>query len=297
LPFFKKHQTLDPNTSNLLDPTFMPDAGKEKYHGSKGPIHTSFNNYYMPLEEDFVKAAYETTGTTNTLTDAWGGDHLGFFSSLAVVDRTKGVGQRSYSANGYLNPNLHRPNLKVLTEALASKLILEQGMAKGVEFIHDGNHHQVSTNREVVLCLGTVQTPQLLELSGIGDPKILDKIGVPCQIESPRVGANFQDHVLTGVTYELAPGIISMDSLIDPEVAKQQREIYTSTQGGMYGNPGMLMGFLSYASLVNQKELQATIDQIRAASLAETEFSKAQEEVGLRQTPWKELSLLTMPPI
>ena len=97
LLYFRKHQTLDenPHAAPVKDPLYMPTAAKEKYHGSNGPIHTSFNDWYMPLEEEFCKAAYEIGGDKKTLSDAWSGDHLGFYSSLDAVDRTKDKGQRS----------------------------------------------------------------------------------------------------------------------------------------------------------------------------------------------------------
>lgn len=79
------------------------------------------------MEEDFTKAAYEVTKTKKTLVDAWSGDHLGFYSSLGAVDRTENKGTRSYAATGYLKPNLARHNLKVLTKALVSRVIIEGG--------------------------------------------------------------------------------------------------------------------------------------------------------------------------
>jgi hypothetical protein len=79
----------------------------------------------MPMEEEFIKACYDVSKTENSLVDAWSGDHFGFYSSLAAIDRTLNPGTRSYAATGYLKPNLGRPNLKVLTKALVSKIILE----------------------------------------------------------------------------------------------------------------------------------------------------------------------------
>lgn len=73
LPYFRKHQTLDAAKIAPRDAQFMPHAAKEKNHGSSGPIHTSFNDYYAPIEEDFVKACYEVGGSENTLHDAWSG--------------------------------------------------------------------------------------------------------------------------------------------------------------------------------------------------------------------------------
>lgn len=279
LPYFRKHQTLDAVKKLPKDIRFMPHAAKEKYHGTDGPIHTSFNDYYAPIEEDFVQACYEVGGGENTLHDAYSGDHLGFYSSLAAVDRTKDVGKRSYAATAYLRPNLDRPNLKVLTEALASQIVLDGNTAKGVKFLHNGQSHTVHAKKEVVLSAGTIQTPQVLELSGIGDPAILAKAGVECHVENKRVGANFQDHVLGGMMWDLKEGITGFDSLHGKEFAKIHQEIYEKTGGGMYSSPGMLMGFVSYASIVSKEVLEETIAEMRANSLAETDFEKAQEDV------------------
>ena len=67
-------------------------------------IHTSFNDFYMSLEEDFIKAVYDVGRNKNALVNAWGGNHLGFYPSLGAVDRTKDIGNRSYTATGYLKP-------------------------------------------------------------------------------------------------------------------------------------------------------------------------------------------------
>ena len=121
---------------------------------------------------------------------------MGFYSSLGAVDRTSDKGRRSYAATGYLRPNLRRANLKVLTEALGSRILLEGNNAKGVEFIHNGSKHQVKASKEVILSGGVMNSPQLLELSGIGDPEVLKAAGVECLVENARVGKNLQDHVL-----------------------------------------------------------------------------------------------------
>jgi hypothetical protein len=126
----------------------------------------SFNDWYSPFEEDFVKAAYEITGTENTLHDAWSGDHMGFYSSLGAVNRTDDPGKRSYAATGYLRPNLKRANLKVLTSARATKVLgINNGTAEGVEFVHAGEKYTIKAKKEIVLSSGVIQTPQLLELS------------------------------------------------------------------------------------------------------------------------------------
>ena len=187
-------QTLD-KTDVHEDPQFMPAAGGDKYHGNDGPIHVSFNDWYMPLEVDFAKAAHDVTGTEKTINDAWSGDHLGFYSSLGAVNRSDDPGNRSYAATGYLRPNLGRSNLKVLTEAHATKIILDGETAKGVEFVHKGKKYSVHAKKEVVLSAGVIQSPQLLELSGIGDPEVLQAAGVDVVVENKGVGANFQGNL------------------------------------------------------------------------------------------------------
>lgn len=283
VPYFRKHQTLDPAEKEPPNAQFMPTGAKEKYHGTGGPIHTSFNDYYEPFEYDFCEAAYETGGNKRTLVDAWSGHHMGFYSSLAAVDRTGDPGRRSYAATGYLRPNLGRRNLKVLCEALATKILLDGDTAKGVEFFHEESKYHITASREVILSGGVINSPQLLELSGIGDPEVLSSAGVECKIQNERVGANFQDHVLGGVLYDLAPGLTCLDSLQGEEYQKAMSAMYEKTNNGPLGSPGMLMGFVSYASLVDKPTLDATIEEVRKNSQAKTDFEKRQEDVIVKQ--------------
>jgi choline dehydrogenase-like flavoprotein len=292
--YFRKHQTLDiPDAADLPeDKQFMPYATREKYHENDGPIHTSFNDYYMPLEKNFCKAAYDVGGKPSGLSDAWCGDHMGFYSSLGVVDRSSDAGNSSYAATGYLRPNLHRKNLRVLTEAHATRILLVGDRAVGVEFAHSGKKHSVKARKEVVLSAGTIQTPQLLKLSGIGDPEVLKKADVQCNIENKWVEANFQDHVLGGMLFDCKHGVLSLDALHSEEYAQAQQEIYDKTHDGPYGSPGMLMGFVSYASLAGESGVTETIKAIQANSLAKTKFEKAQEKVIVcSRSCWNELKL------
>lgn len=283
-PYFKKHQTVDRTEPISTNPRFQPAPGGDEYHGTEGPIHTSFVDWVSPFEEDFVKAAYDTTGKPDTLRDPWSGDHIGFYSSMSAINRSDDKGNRSYSATGYLKPNLGRPNLKVLTEAHATKILgIDTGAATGVEFIHKDKIYTVQATKEVILSTGAIHTPQILELSGIGDPDILSAAGVPCLIENKGVGANFQDHVLTGLVYDLKPGIPSFNDVHDPAVLQAWMERYAKTQGGPASSPPVTMGFLSYASLVPPEELEATVQQIKETSQATTPFAKAQEKVILDQ--------------
>ncbi|KAK5064340.1 hypothetical protein LTR84_000173 [Exophiala bonariae] len=282
VPYFRKYHRIDRTESSAKKPSFMPAAESEEYYSKDGPIHSSFNEWYMPLEEDFANAAYEIT-PGERLKSAYQGDHHGFYSSLGAVNRSDDYGKRSYAATGYLRPNLGRPNLKVLTEAQATRIILDGTTAKGVEFVHGEKKHRVEAKREVILSAGVIQSPQLLELSGIGDPEVLRNAGVDLVVENKGVGANFQDHVLGGILFDLKPGIESMDALHDEVFLTSQQEVYEKTLGGLFSSPGMAMGFVSYSQTVTPEELGATIKEIKEKSLAKTEFEKAQEKVIVDQ--------------
>ena len=104
-----------------------------------------------------MNAANQVAGV-GTVSDPATGAHAGFFSSLSVVDRTAARGTRSYAASGYLIPSLARSNLKVLTDALATRLILNAATSSisvdGVEFIHKGTSYTVTSKRETILSAG-----------------------------------------------------------------------------------------------------------------------------------------------
>ena len=108
---------------------------------------------------------------------------------------TPSIGKRSYSARAYVAPNAHRSNLHILCEATVSAVKLDEDRATGVSFVVDGHQYMVTTKREVIVSCGTIQSPQILELSGIGNPDILAKSGVKCRVENGAVGENYQDHV------------------------------------------------------------------------------------------------------
>ena len=125
------------------------------------------------------------------------GSNVGVWTSLTGV--TPGLRERSYSATAYYKPNCRRSNLVLLTEAFVREVILIDGpdgwAAKGVRFIHGGKEYIVKMEGEIVLCAGTVQSPQLLELSGIGNPKILMAAGIEVKVENNNVGENLQEHM------------------------------------------------------------------------------------------------------
>ena len=204
------------------------------------------------------------------VSDPAAGAHAGFLSSLSVVDRTMNKGTRSYAASGYLGSSIARSNVKVLTNALVTRLTLSARPGRisveGAEFIHQGTLYTVMSMRETVLSAGVYKTPQILELSGIGNAEGLTSAGIECWVNSPAVGENLQDHVATVAPLELAPWYFSMDAMADNGFVQQQMELYMKDQSGPFASPPSLMGFLSYASIVSKEELQSTLDTVSSAS-------------------------------
>ena len=257
----------------------------EELHGTEGGIHTSMNVWQAPFEKALLPALDAVSGLPRP-GDPYNGSHVGFYRSLFATDRTKKP-IRSYAANGYLAPVAERPNLKILTNTLVSKIIIESGqhqpVARGIEIQHAGTSHSVFTKKEVILSAGSFQSPQLLELSGVGDPKVLAKFGIPCVIPNNDVGNNLQDHTMTPVVYELAPGLVSLDSLFqDPALLKEHLKLYAESGSGAPSGCISLTGFIPYSSQVDEQELEDTRTKLILPLSAESQPS-AQNTVFQRK--------------
>jgi choline dehydrogenase-like flavoprotein len=127
--------------------------------------------------------------------DPWSGSHLGFYHGPNTVDRSLAGVSRSYAALGYLAPVLERKNMKILASATVIRILLMKDKsvqfaelsvsAKGVLFQHAGTMYQAWASHEVILSTSTIQSPRLLELSGIGGPEILSAAGIECAVSLP----------------------------------------------------------------------------------------------------------------
>ena len=165
--------------------------GENDYRGGNGPVSTSNGNNMKlnPLYEAFIEAGKEA-GYPETK-DYNGEQQEGF----GPMHMTVGGGVRSSTSNAYIKPAKNRSNLKILTNVLVQKVILENKIATGVEYSINGNKKALKANKEVILCAGSIGSPQLLQLSGIGPKKVLDDAGVDVLHELPGVGENLQDHL------------------------------------------------------------------------------------------------------
>ncbi|KAJ0424729.1 GMC oxidoreductase-domain-containing protein [Aspergillus carlsbadensis] len=273
-PYMRKHQTLaaiNPNAIKASSP-LVPD-----HHGTTGPIHTSFNDANLPIQDDVIATAAAITDLKQS-EDAWSGDHLGFFHTLGTVTRTgPNKGKRSYTGREYYEPNRSRSNLKLLTEARVNKVILDSAntRATGVSITFNGNYYNIAAKREVIVSAGTIQSPQILELSGIGDPDVLSAAGIECKVENRAVGANVQDHSATVVSWTAKPDVVTLDSFGHGSKAEQAVQEYIKTRSGPLSSMTSTQGFLPLKRILSEEELAEVIESIRAVE-PETPFHERQ---------------------
>jgi choline dehydrogenase len=160
-----------------------------EYHGKGGPLHVSQARYTTPLGRTFVEASQACGFPVNP--DYNGADQTG----ASMLQFTIKNGQRHSAAAAYLTPILHRPNLKVVTQAHTKHILIEHHRAVGVEYSVGNATLTVHARQEVILSAGAFNTPQLLLLSGIGAAEDLQKHNIHIRLDLPGVGKNLQDHL------------------------------------------------------------------------------------------------------
>jgi choline dehydrogenase len=181
-PYFKKMET------------YLPG---DEARGKTGPMHIHQVSERYPLAHALLQAAAEDGQPLNEDYNGRSQEGFGYYQ-VAQKD-----GQRWSVVEGYLNPVRQRKNLTIRTDALVTKVNVTEGRCTGVTYRTAAGTQTVNAQREVILAAGAVQTPQLLELSGIGDPALLQKLGIPVVHASARVGENYIDHFATRMNWRV----------------------------------------------------------------------------------------------
>lgn len=171
------------------------EGGADAFRGGDGPLSTRFSRFEDPLAEAITAAGL---AAGHPYTHDYNGERQEGFGEWQFTIKD---GRRWSAADAYLKPVLRRPNLTVLVKSLTTAITLEGGRATGVTYVCGGETHSVRAAREVVVCGGVINSPQLLNLSGIGDPDELRAVGLPVRVELPGVGKNLQDHISAAVSY------------------------------------------------------------------------------------------------
>ena len=187
LPYFKRSEN--------------QERGVDEFHGVGGPLTVSDQVETHPVCDAIIAAA-KTCGYPHN-PDVNGASQDGFTYCQITVRN----GRRASTAQAFLAPVRSRPNLTVLTHALTTRVLLEGRRAVGVEFSQHGERKTVRASREVILCGGAINSPQVLELSGVGDGERLRELGVPAVHHLPGVGENLQDHFAVRMSWRVTRSV------------------------------------------------------------------------------------------
>ncbi|OAL46690.1 alcohol oxidase [Pyrenochaeta sp. DS3sAY3a] len=260
-PFFKKGtEFIAPPKETVKEFGITWDP---KAYGN-GPLKIGISDFQYPDVKDYFKA-FKGAGSHMPL-DGNNGEAYG--ASWFPNTMNPKTGERSHARNSYYDPVSQRSNLKILTETEATELIFDSGKKlsiKGVQ-VKDKKSGKTSTfyaKKEVVLAAGAVNTPKLLQLSGIGPKSVLDAAGIKIKLAHDGVGANFQDHPYTNLVYNISnmsfpnPGTLSSNATFNASAWEQYR---TSKTGPLTQARGNSLAFIplpqvdpkNYRSLARQ---------------------------------------------
>jgi choline dehydrogenase len=196
LPYFKKAEN--------------QTRGPDEYHGTGGPLSVSDWRHADPLSEAFVKAAVETGIPFNPDFNGAAQEGAGFFQT------TTRRGRRASSAFCYLRPAKGRKNLSVETSALAQRIVFEGRRARAVEYRQNGHARTARARKEVLVSSGAYNSPQLLQLSGVGPAELLKQHGIAVVLDAPGVGNDLQDHMQVRIITRCAKTITLNDIVNHP---------------------------------------------------------------------------------
>ncbi len=171
--------------------------GSDPLHGGDGPLNVSDITEHHPVSDAVIAAGVEAGLPFNDDCNGASQDGISYFQ-LTVKN-----GRRWSAAMAYLRPALPRANLTLVTDAHAERVVIEGGRATGVRYAVAGVSTTATARREVIVAGGAVNSPQLLELSGIGDPEVLRAAGIEVKVAAPGVGTNLQDHYVVSLQYRL----------------------------------------------------------------------------------------------
>lgn len=184
--------------------------GADAYHGVGGPLSVSDQSEPHPLCDAFILASQQAGHPRNDDFNGAQQEGAGYFQT------TSRRGRRCSAAVAYLNPAKARKNLKIVTHAHVARVLFQGRRAVGVEWRDRGETLSATAQREVILSAGAIQTPQLLQLSGVGPGALLQDLGVPLVHDSVGVGENLQDHLQARCVFRCKEQITFNDDMANP---------------------------------------------------------------------------------
>ncbi|KAI0079798.1 alcohol oxidase [Panus rudis PR-1116 ss-1] len=240
-------------------------------HGIGGSLQTTSHFYYSNLVPSFLTTIASLGVPRNHA--ALGGNNIGTASVAVTVDAHNR--SRSFSANGYYDSRATRQNLVVLTGAQATHIEFADSSpgalrATKVHFVTDSNvTSSASVSRDIVLSAGAIKTPQLLELSGIGNATFLQGLGIKPVIDLPGVGEHFQDHFGLAPTFLSVPNATTWDELNDPEIEPALFQQYVANRSGLLSSAPCTAVYLPLESFMPAELVQQYKEDLDAAMEAD----------------------------
>ena len=232
LPYFKRSE----------DNARFHDA----YHGQGGPMRVEDPRSPSPLSEAFVAASGEAGHDLND--DFNGAEQEG----AGLYQLTQDGGRRVSAATAFLRPAMKRENLTVETGAHVTRVLVEGGRAAGVTYVQGGVRRRADASREVILCGGAINSPQLLMLSGIGPARGLEALGIDVVADRAEVGQNLHDHPIVGIRWASREG----SSLMSAETLGQVARYLLVRRGMLTSNVAEAGLFAHSAGGGSQPDLQ-----------------------------------------
>ena len=224
LPFFRQSENFE--------------RGGDQFRGSGGELNVADMVEHHPLLDAFIEAGVEI-GYPKT-PDYNGVSQEGF----GYYQVTQLHGRRHSTADAFLRPARHRKNLHITTRAHVHRIVLDDHRAVGIRYSVAGQAREARANREVLLCAGAVQSPQLLELSGIGNPELLRKYDIDVAHELPGVGENYRDHYASSIAWRVK-GVTTLNQDTRPLKLLGEAAKYAFTRRGvMTYTAGIAHGFV-----------------------------------------------------
>ena len=271
-PYYAKAYTM-----KSLEPELNEHFGiqwtNESDATKSGPIQTSYTgNLADPIPkawiDTFRNLGYHMTG------DPFSGTPMGAFSSLSSIDPV--TKERSYAASAYYVTVKERPNLHLSTGSIVEMILFEENKAKlranGVRFQHNGETVTAKARREIILAAGSLQSPKVLELSGVGDAKLLHSLEIDVKIDNPYVGENLQDHILCSIGFEAIDDVSTLDDFIrqDPLAIEMAMREYMTAKTGPFASVGVTsyayLPVVEFLSDDGRGTLQKLLDRYEEAS-------------------------------
>lgn len=202
------------------------EHGASEFHGGDGPLRVSDMRFKRQLCDDFIAAANQAGVPLSDDINGASQEGVGYFQLTAHN------GQRCSSAKAYLRGIRNRQNLSILTHTLTLRIGFDQGRACQIDTMHRGTRRTLTANREIIVSAGAINSPQLLELSGIGPGELLQSLSIPVIVDNPAVGENLQDHLQIRTVYKTREPVTLNDELSSNWQKFRAGLDYLMTRGG-----------------------------------------------------------------